>query len=78
MELHAQSGHYRPYSSAANAPTMPDQLAEDLVRTLSDIKVQEENLVSKRAEQAALRARFHDDIERFKQLKAAQAVTRTQ
>lgn len=78
MELHAQSGHFRPYNPAANAPTMPDQLAEDLVRTLNDIKVQEENLDAKRAEQGALRAQFRSDIERFKQLKAAQAVTRTQ
>lgn len=78
MGLHAQSGHYRPYNSAGNAPTMPDQLAEDLVRTINDIKIQEENLESKRAEQDALRSRFRSDIERFKQLKAAQAVTRTQ
>ncbi len=78
MELHALAGHYRPYSTGANAPTMPDQLAEDLVRTLNDIRVQEENLESKRSEQEALRAHFRSDIERFKQLKAAQAVTRTQ
>ena len=78
VELHQQSGHFRPYNSAPDAPPMPDQLAEDLVRTLNEIKVQEDNLQSKRAEQEALRAQFHSDIERFRQLKAAQAVTRTQ
>jgi hypothetical protein len=78
VELHQQSSHFRPYNSASNAPPMPDQLAEDLVHTLNDIKVQEDALQSKRAEQQALREQFHNDIERYKQLKAAQAVTRTQ
>ncbi|HZF17115.1 MAG TPA: DUF4124 domain-containing protein [Steroidobacteraceae bacterium] len=77
-ELHTQSSIFRPYSTSANARQMPDQLAEELVRTLNDIKVQEESLVTKRAEQQALREQFHSDIERFKELKAAQAVTRTQ
>lgn len=77
-ELHLQSSHFRPYNSAANALPMPDQLAEDLVHTLNEIKVQEDNLQSKRAEQDALREQFHNDIERYKQLKAAQTVIRTQ
>jgi hypothetical protein len=77
-ELHAQSGLFRPYNSSANARPMPDQLAEDLVRTLNDIKVQEDGLQTKRAEQQSLRDQFHRDIVRFKELKAAQAVTRTQ
>jgi hypothetical protein len=77
-ELHAQSAVFRPYSTSANARPMPDQLAEELVRTLNDIKVQEESLVTKRAEQDALREQFHKDIERFRELKAAQTVTRTQ
>jgi len=78
VQLHVQSGSFRPYSTAANARPMPDQLAEDLVRTLNDIRIQEDNLKSKRAEQQSLRAQFHSDIERFKELKTAQAVTRTQ
>jgi len=77
-ELHTQSAVFRPYSTAENARPMPDQLAEELVRTLNDIKVQEESLVSKRAEQEALREQFHKDIERFRELKSAQTVTRTQ
>ena len=77
-ELHQQSDHFSPYNSAPGAPPMPDQLAEDLVHTLNEIKVQEDNLQSKRAEQQALRQQFQADIERFKELKAAQSVTRTQ
>lgn len=77
-ELHTQSAVFRPYSTAANARPMPDQLAEELVRTLNDIKVQQESLDSKRAEQEALREQFHKDIERFRELKSAQTVTRTQ
>ena len=78
MELHTQSGHFRPYSSAPDAPPMPDWLAEDLVRTVNNIKLQEDNLQTKRAEQEALREQFHRDIVRFQELKATQAIIRTQ
>lgn len=78
VELHTQSENFRPYSTSANARPMPDQLAEELVRTMNDIRVQEESLATKRNEQQSLRDQFHNDIERFKQLKAAQAVIRTQ
>lgn len=77
-ELHTQSSMFLPYSISPNARQMPDQLAEEVVRTLNDIRVQEESLVAKRAEQQALRDQFHSDIERFRELKAAQAVLRTQ
>jgi hypothetical protein len=78
VQLHMQSAFFLPYSTAPNARPMPDQLAEDLVRTVNDIKLQEDNLRSKRADQETLRQQFHSDIERFKELKTAQAVTRTQ
>jgi Domain of unknown function (DUF4124) len=78
MDLHTQSGHFRPYSSAPDAPPMPDWLAEDLVSTLNNIKLQEDNLQTKRAEQQALREQFQRDIVRFRELKAAQAIIRTQ
>ncbi|MGH8265249.1 MAG: DUF4124 domain-containing protein [Steroidobacteraceae bacterium] len=76
-ELHTQSRLFRPYSTNASARPMPDQLAEELVRTMNDIRVQEESLDTKRNEQQSLRDQFHRDIERFKELKAAQGMSRT-
>jgi hypothetical protein len=69
QKLRAQSMNFRPYSPKPNAPPMPDQIAEDLVRTNNDIRAQEQNLRQKRKEEATLRASFASDIERFKQLK---------
>jgi len=77
-ELHTQSRIFRPYSSSANARPMPDQLAEELVRTMNDIRIQEESLETKRNEQQSLRDQFHRDIERFTELKTAQGISRTQ
>jgi hypothetical protein len=68
-KLRAQSMNFRPYSPKPDAPPMPDQIAEDLVRTNNDIRAQEQNLRQKRKEEATLRASFASDIERFKQLK---------
>ena len=68
-KLRAQSMNFRPYSQKPDAPPMPDQIAEDLVRTNNDIRAQEQNLRQKRKEEATLRASFASDIERFKELK---------
>ena len=68
-KLRAQSMNFRPYSPNPNAAPMPDQIAEDLVRTNNDIRAQEQNLRQKRKEEATLKASFASDIERFKQLR---------
>jgi PAB1-binding protein PBP1 len=68
-KLRATSMNFRPYSSKPDAPAMPDQIADDLVRTGNDIRAQQENLRRKRAEEATLRKSFTADLERFKQLK---------
>ena len=52
---------------------MPDPLAEDLVRTESDIHNQERNLEGKRQEAASMRAQFDSDIARFRELKKVEA-----
>lgn len=69
-DLQARSLFYRPYSSNEGAGPMPDALAEDLVRTIKDIRQQERNLAGKRAEQGALRERFQSDIQRYTELTA--------
>jgi len=68
-KLRAGSTRFKPYSNDANAPQMPDQFAEDLVRVGTDIHTQEENLREKRVEEATMTKQFESDIARFKQLK---------
>ena len=69
-DLQARSLFYRPYSANDGAGPMPDALAEDLVRTIKEIRQQERNLEGKRAEQGALRERFQSDIQRYTELTA--------
>jgi len=68
-KLRVTSMHFKPYNADANAPAMPDQLAEDLVRVDNDIRTQEQNLREKRSEETTMRKQFESDIARFKELK---------
>ncbi len=68
-KLRAQSMNFRPYSTNPNAPPMPDQVADDLVRTGNDIRAQQQNLRHKHDEEALLRKEFASDIDRYKQLR---------
>jgi hypothetical protein len=68
-KLRTGSLRFKPYSSDPNAPAMPDQFAEDLVRVRNDIRTQEENLAQKRTEETTMRKQFESDINRFKELK---------
>jgi hypothetical protein len=67
--LQTQALVFKPYSSNGSAQIMPDHLAEDLVLTVRDIRTQERNLATKRAEQDTLRAQFQADIDRYRELK---------
>jgi hypothetical protein len=69
QKLRDGSTHFKPYSSDPNAPAMPDQFAEDLVRVGNDIRTQQQNLREKRSEETAMSKQFESDIERFKELK---------
>ncbi len=71
QDLQTRSLFYAPYSSNDGAGPMPDGLADDLVRTIKEIRQQERNLASKRAEQGAVRERFESDIQRYTELVAA-------
>jgi Domain of unknown function (DUF4124) len=68
-KLRAQSMHYKPYNTDPNAPPMPDQTADDLVRLGNDIHTQEQNLRQKRSEEVTMSKQFASDIERFKELR---------
>jgi hypothetical protein len=69
-KLRVSSTHFKPYSSDPNAPVMPDQIAEDLVRVGNDMRTQEQNLREKRSEETAMSKQFDSDIARFKELKS--------
>jgi hypothetical protein len=68
-KLRVSSMRFKPYSSEPNAPAMPDQIAEDLVRVGNDMRTQEQNLREKRNEETAMSKQFASDIARFKELK---------
>ena len=61
---------FRPYSARADARRMPDDLAENLVRTLNELRVQANALDAKGSEETTLRAQFQTDIERYRELHA--------
>jgi Domain of unknown function (DUF4124) len=71
-KMRAESMRFRPYSADPKAPTMPDQLAEDLVRLTADVRTQEQNLKQKHGEESAMSIQFESDIDRFKELKHIQ------
>jgi len=71
-KMRADSMRYKPYSSDPKAPSMPDQMAEDLVRLSTDMRTQEQNLKQKRSEEATMSIHFESDIDRFKELKHIQ------
>jgi hypothetical protein len=68
-KLRVTSQRFRPYSNDPKAPSMSDQVAEDLVHVDNDIHTQEENLREKRSEEATMSKQFESDIARFKELK---------
>src|ERR1700689_833460 len=71
-KMRADSTRFRPYSNDPKAPSMPDQMAEDLVRLSADMRTQEQNLKQKHGEEAAMSIQFESDIDRFKELKHIQ------
>jgi hypothetical protein len=59
---------FEPYSSNPDARRMPDDLAENLVRTLNEVRVQSAALAAKSEEEKTLRAQFDADIQRYREL----------
>jgi hypothetical protein len=71
-KLRSESMAFRPYSADPRSAPMPDQVAEDLVRLITDIHTQEQNLRQKRSEESTMSIQFESDIDRFKELKHIQ------
>ena len=68
--LQSRALSYVPYSDRKDAWRMPDDVAENLVRTVNELRVQSSALASKGAEETALRQQFQADIERYRELHA--------
>ena len=71
--LQARAQNFKPYSSRPDAHRMPDDLAEQMVHTINDIRTQKAALTSSQEEEAKTQAQFQADIDRYKELRAAQA-----
>jgi Domain of unknown function (DUF4124) len=71
--LQVRAQNFKPYSSRPDARRMPDDLAEQMVHTLNDIRTQKAALNSSREEEAKTQTQFQADIDRYKELRAAQA-----
>jgi hypothetical protein len=68
VALQERVKHFRPYSARPDARRMPDDLAEDLVHTLNEMRTQSNALSVKNQEVSAVRAQFDMDIERYRAL----------
>ena len=66
--LQSRVKRFRPYNVRPDAHKMPDDLAEDMVRTLNELRTQSNELSAKNEEMSALRAQFQSDIERYRVL----------
>jgi Domain of unknown function (DUF4124) len=70
--LQTRAMNFKPYNDKPQAHRMPDDLAEDLVRTLNEFHAQSGVLVAKGEEETNLKAQFQADIERYRELRTAQ------
>jgi Domain of unknown function (DUF4124) len=61
---------FKPYSPAANARRLPDQLAEEVVRTLQEKRSLQDALASRENQKTEMRAQFDTDLARYRVLTA--------
>lgn len=76
LSLHERVQVFRPYNEAPTARRMPDELAQDLVRTLKEVAAQRAQMAERMAEDRALRQQFQIDIDRYRMLRSKVASTR--
>lgn len=69
VDLQGEASNYKPYTTREDAPQIPENLALDMSRTTASIALYEQTLARTRADQAALRNSFNEDIARFRELK---------
>jgi galactokinase len=68
QSLQARAMNFKPYNTKPDARRMPDDLAEELVRTSNEVRTQKHALEDRTREQEAVRSQFQADIARFREL----------
>jgi hypothetical protein len=71
--LKQRSMQFAPYNTKPGARRMPDDLAEEMVRALSELRTQNSALDTRRKERDVVTAQFDADIRRFKELRTSAA-----
>ena len=66
--LQSRAMLFTPYNPKPGSRRMPDDLTEDLVRTLNEMRSQNAALVTQGEEETSLRSQFQADIDRYRQL----------
>jgi hypothetical protein len=64
---------FAPYNTKPGARRMPDDLAEEMVRAMSELRTQNSALAVKKTEHQHVVANFDADIKRFKELRTSAA-----
>jgi hypothetical protein len=71
--LKTRSLTFAPYNTKPGARRLPDDLAEEMVRAMSELRRQDTALVAKRSELKTVEDQFALDIKRFKELRTSAA-----
>jgi hypothetical protein len=66
--LQDRAMRFKPYNTEPGARRLPDELAEELVRTMSESRSQMRALDTKRLEESDTEAQFNGDIQRYHEL----------
>ena len=69
--LETRMRNFKPYSKSPNARQVPNQLAEEVVRTMQELRALENALKSRENEKAELRTQFDADLARYRELTLA-------
>ena len=72
-ELKRRAQLFAPYNTKPGARRMPDDLAEEMVRVMSELRTQNSALNTKHAEHQNVVAQYDEDIKRFKELRTSAA-----
>lgn len=65
--------NFAPYNTKPGARRMPDDLAEEMVRAMSELRTQNSALTTKKTEHQGVVTQFDADIKRFKELRTSAA-----
>ncbi|HEX6638637.1 MAG TPA: DUF4124 domain-containing protein [Steroidobacteraceae bacterium] len=71
--LKNRSQTFAPYNTKPGARRMPDDLAEEMVRAMSELRTQNSALTAKRSELKTMQDSYEADIARFKELRTSAA-----